>query len=57
MKKMTKDQRQENKSKNAACNRCGGWTTFGGMSQYSNGVNGCTCKRSKSVGSLSKLYN
>jgi len=33
----------------AACNRCGGWTPMGGMSQYSNslipitGRTGCTC--------------
>lgn len=33
----------------AACNRCGGWTGFGGMSQYATsltkvlGRTGCTC--------------
>jgi hypothetical protein len=33
----------------AACSRCGGWTSFGGMSQYSKsstpvlGRTGCTC--------------
>lgn len=33
----------------AACNKCGGWTSFGGCSQFSNsktpvlGRVGCTC--------------
>lgn len=33
----------------AACNKCGGWTSFGGMSQHSKtttpvlGRTGCTC--------------
>lgn len=35
----------------AACNTCGGWTSFGGMSQHSEsdhpvmGRTGCTCHR------------
>jgi hypothetical protein len=27
----------------AACPRCGGWTSFGGMSQHSKGPSGCKC--------------
>jgi hypothetical protein len=36
----------------AACRRCGGWTTYGGMSQHAHadapimGRTGCTCHRS-----------
>jgi hypothetical protein len=26
-----------------ACQRCGGWTTFGGMSQHAHGPKGCVC--------------
>ncbi len=35
----------------AACPRCGGWTSFGGMSQFANskvpamGRTGCTCNK------------
>ena len=37
----------------AACNRCGGWTGFGGMSQHREsarkvlGRTGCVCNNSK----------
>ena len=31
----------------AACKQCGGWTSFGGMSQHSEGLGGCNCKRKK----------
>lgn len=27
----------------AACGRCGGWTSRGGMSQHSDGPSGCDC--------------
>jgi hypothetical protein len=29
----------------AACPRCHGWTSSGGMSQHAEGAHGCTCNR------------
>lgn len=45
--KMTTEKREANKAFAAACNGCGGWTSFGGMSHFSTGINGCDCHTSK----------
>jgi hypothetical protein len=37
--------REDRKKLAAACPRCGGWTGYGGMSQYAKGEDGCTCTR------------
>lgn len=42
---MTTAEREANKRFAAACQRCGGWTACGGMSQYADTPNGCTCNR------------
>lgn len=39
----------------AACGKCGGWTSYGGMSQYSNsytpvsGRTGCNCHSDNTI--------
>jgi len=35
--------RQERRLLAAACPRCGGWTSSGGMSQHARGPDGCVC--------------
>lgn len=29
----------------AACGRCGGWHSYGGMSHHADGPDGCDCRR------------
>ena len=31
----------------AACQACGGWTSYGGCSQFHDGPNGCKCRKPK----------